>query len=93
MKIKKNVKCRRANLLQFLSNQYQCIMEWADSYDLMQQDEKKMVLAHLIERIEVRRGYYITVKFYVALEDFQKKAAEEKIRVEESPTTYFSTAL
>lgn len=35
--------------LQFLTNQYQCIMEWADSYDLMQQDEKKMVLAHLNE--------------------------------------------
>ena len=79
--------------LQFLTNQYQCIMEWADSYDLMQQDEKKMVLAHLIERIEVYRGYHITVKFYVALEDFQKNAAEEKIRIEESPKTYFSTAL
>ncbi len=79
--------------LQFLTNQYQCIIEWADSYDLMQQDEKKMVLAHLIERIEVCRGYHITVKFYVALEDFQKNAAEEKIRIEESPNTYFSTAL
>jgi len=81
------------NHLRFLSNQYKCIMEWADSYDLMQQDEKKMVLAHLIERIEVSRGYYITVKFYVALEDFQRNNSVNKIQVEEANDTYFSTAL
>ena len=56
-------------------------------------DLKKMILAHLIEKIEVNRSYYITVRFYVALEDFQRTAPFEKIKVEEAAKTYISRAV
>ena len=81
------------NHVKFLSSQYQSIMEWADTYDLMQQDEKKMVLAHLIERIEVRRDYYISVTFYVALEDFRRETADGKTQISEAQRTFFTMAL
>ena len=81
------------NHVKFLSSQYQSIMEWADTYDLMQRDEKKMVLAHLIERIEVRRDYYLSVTFYVALEDFRKDAADGKTQISEAQRTFFTMAL
>jgi len=81
------------NHVKFLSSQYQSIMEWADTYDLMQQDEKKMVLAHLIERIEVRRDYYLSVTFYVALEDFRRETADGKTQISEAQRTFFTMAL
>lgn len=81
------------NHVKFLSSQYQSIMEWADTYDLMQRDEKKMVLAHLIERIEVRRDYYISVTFYVALEDFRRETADGKTQISEAQRTFFTMAL
>lgn len=81
------------NHVKFLSSQYQSIMEWADTYDLMQRDEKKMVLAHLIERIEVRRDYYLSVTFYVALEDFRRETADGKTQISEAQRTFFTTAL
>lgn len=79
--------------VKFLSSQYQSIMEWADTYDLMQRDEKKMVLAHLIERIEVRRDYYLSVTFYVALEDFRRETADGKTQISEAQRTFFTMAL
>ena len=81
------------NHVKFLSSQYQSIMEWADTYDLMQRDEKKMVLAHLIERIEVRRDYYISVTFYVALEDFRRETADGKTQISEAQRTFFTMTL
>lgn len=81
------------NHVKFLSSQYQSIMEWADTYDLMQRDEKKMVLAHLIERIEVRRDYYLSVTFYVALEDFRRETADGKTQISEAQRTFFTMAL
>lgn len=81
------------NHIKFLSSQYQSIMEWADTYDFMQRDEKKMVLAHLIERIEVRRDYYISVTFYVALEDFRRETADGKTQISEAQRTFFTMAL
>ena len=81
------------NHVKFLSSQYQSIMEWADTYDLMQWDEKKMVLAHLIERIEVRRDYYLSVTFYVALEDFRRETVDGKTQISEAQRTFFTMAL
>lgn len=78
---------------QQLSGQYQNILKWADTYDWAELDEKKMILAHLIERIEIRRGYCITVKFFIALEEFQRLMSNDKISVEEADKAYFSMAL
>lgn len=78
---------------QQLSGQYQNILKWADTYDWAELDEKKMILAHLIEKIEIRRGYCITVKFFIALEEFQRLMSNEKISIEEADKAYFSMAL
>lgn len=78
---------------QQLSGQYQNILKWADTYDWAELDEKKMILAHLIERIEIRRGYCITVKFFIALEEFQRLMSNDKNSIEEADKAYFSMAL
>lgn len=81
------------NDIQFMSNQYQNILRWADEYDWADLDEKKMILAHLIERIEVRRDYHITIKFYIALENFVQFASTDKTHIKEAENTYYTMAL
>ena len=81
------------NDIQFMSNQYQNILKWADEYDWADLDEKKMILAHLIERIEVRRDYHITIKFYIALDNFVQYASAAKTHIKEAENTYYSMAL
>ncbi len=79
--------------LHFLANQYENIRQWADVFDNAELEEQKMILARLIERIEVTRDYYITVKFFVALDEFLKSTTSDKITVEEAENTYLSIAL
>ena len=78
--------------IQFLSVQYKNITEWADQFDEASLDEQRMMLAHLIDRIEVDRDYHISVHFYVALEDFQEAVKTENVSIFEADRCYFAAA-
>ena len=54
------------------------IRDWADAFDLMDVDEKRMVLAHMIQRITIRDGYFLTIYFYLSTEDFTEVIAASK---------------
>jgi len=56
--------------LQYLSEQYRSITDWAKEFDHADNDTRKMILARLIERIEVGRDYHLTIKFFVTIEEF-----------------------
>ena len=56
--------------LQYLSEQYKQITDWAKEFDLADNDTKKMIMARLNERIAASRNYKLTIKFFVSLEDF-----------------------
>ncbi len=56
--------------LQYLCEQYKSITDWAKEFDHADNDAKKMILARLIERIEVDRDYHLTIKFFVTIEEF-----------------------
>ena len=62
-----------ANRLQYLSEQYSHISDWASEFDHASTDEKKMILARIIEKIEVDRDYHITITFFVSLDDFTQQ--------------------
>ena len=59
--------------LQYLSEQYSHISDWASEFDHASTDEKKMILARIIEKIEVDRDYHITITFFVSLDDFTQQ--------------------
>jgi hypothetical protein len=61
-----------------LADQFEHIRDWAQVFDEVTPDEKKMILSRMIERIEVRRDYHITIRFYIAVNDFRE--AIEKSR-------------
>ncbi len=78
--------------IQFLSVQYKNITEWAEQFDDASLDEQRMMLAHLIDRIEVDRDYNISVHFYVAMEDFQEAVKTENVSIFEADRCYFAAA-
>ena len=54
------------------------IKDWADTFDQMDVDEKRMVLAHMIQRITIRDGYFMTIYFYLSTEEFMETIAASK---------------
>ena len=83
------VECRREReneeaKLDYLSSQYKNISDWAEVFDDASIEEKKMILAKIIERIEVDRHYHLTVHFFVTLSDFETMSQVEGVTVVEA---------
>jgi len=51
------------------------LMEWADLFDKANKETRHMILARLIDRVEVGAGYKVTVKFKITYEQFLGTAA------------------
>ena len=58
--------------LKKLTEQYAHIADWSKEFDAADNDAKKMILAKLIERIEVDRDYHLTIRFFISLQDFEQ---------------------
>lgn len=69
---------KQASLVQ----QYKHISDWAQEFDRCESDEKKMILARLIEKITIDRDYHIRIYFSIFLEDFD---GEEHLAAENTP--------
>ena len=83
------VECRREReneeaKLDYLSSQYKNISDWAEVFDDASIEEKKMILAKIIERIEVDRHYHLTIHFFVTLSDFETMSQVEGVTVVEA---------
>ena len=78
--------------LRYLSDQYARISDWASEFDHVPTDEKKMILARIIERIEVDRQYHIKITFFVSMEDFSRKCTESdsRLEIQETEKMYLS---
>ena len=50
--------------------QYDEVVSWAELYDSAEHKAKKMIIANLINRIEISRGYRIDIDFNIELEHF-----------------------
>ncbi len=51
------------------------LIEWADMFEEANKETRHMILARLIERVEVGAGYKVTVKFKITYEQFLGSAA------------------
>lgn len=70
-----------------LTEQYRHIADWAQEFDRCSTDEKKMILARIIEKITVDKEYHITIHFFVTLEDFRHEAKPNQPKVTITETT------
>ncbi len=80
--------------LQYLSEQYAHISDWAAELDHASMDEKKMILARIIEKIEVDRDYHPTITFFVSLDDFTQEitGSMDGLDIQESTKIYRTLA-
>jgi len=62
-----------------LSAEFLKISNWAATYDDAPLAAKKMIAAHLIDRITISRGYQIEVFFNITLEQFNLGLTSERI--------------
>lgn len=46
------------------------LFEWAELFDEANKETRHMILARLIERVEVGTGYNVTIKFKITYEQF-----------------------
>jgi len=50
---------------------YDEVISWTELYDAAEHSAKKMIIANLINRIEVSRGYKIHIDFNIDLSHFK----------------------
>lgn len=49
---------------------YNDMLDWAFAYGKASQSAKKVIISHLIERVDVYRGYKLKIKFRIGIEQF-----------------------
>lgn len=59
-----------ANQLTKMGEQYDELLEWASAYKGAPMAAKKMIVSHLIERVDVFRGYKLKIKLNISIEQF-----------------------
>lgn len=65
-----------------IKTEYAQLVSWATLYDTCTFEAKKMIIAQLVDRIEVKRDYEIDVKFNVSFEGLQDLYLEAETPLE-----------
>lgn len=60
----------QATLTEGLDGKYEQFRSWAEVFDRASREEQKMIVCQLIQRVEIRKGYEITVDFNPTYEQF-----------------------
>ena len=53
-----------------MGQQYDDILEWSTAYDHVTIPAKKVIVSHIIERVDVHRGYQLHIKLNLSVEQF-----------------------
>ncbi len=51
------------------------LLSWADAFDQASVEEKHMIIARLVERIEIGHDYEVEIKFRISVEQYMRIAA------------------
>lgn len=53
-----------------IAKQYDNLLDWATAYDSATMSAKKVIASHMIEEVEVYRGYRLKIKLNISVEQF-----------------------
>ncbi len=53
-----------------IAKQYDDLLNWANAYDTASMSAKKVIASHMIDRVDVFRGYKLNVKLNISVEQF-----------------------
>ena len=51
------------------------LLSWADTFDEANAETKHMIIARLVERIEINHDYEVQIKFRISVEEYMRIAA------------------
>ena len=51
------------------------LLSWADAFDQASVEEKHMIIARLVERIEIGHDYEVQIKFRISVKQYMRIAA------------------
>lgn len=53
-----------------IAKQYDALLDWATAYDTASMSAKRTIASHMIERVDVHRGYRLNIKLNISVEQF-----------------------
>lgn len=53
-----------------IAKQYDNLLNWADAYGTASMSAKKVIASHMIDRVDVSRGYRLNIKLNISVEQF-----------------------
>ena len=70
--------------------QFSRITAWRDEFDTADVETKKMILARIIEKITIEKGYKIHISFYLTREEIMKEFHSGEVEISEADTWYLT---
>lgn len=61
---------KREQYAEEMAKQYDELLDWATAYNSASMSAKKVIASHVIERVDVRRGYELNIKLNMSVEQF-----------------------
>lgn len=78
--------------LQSMYEQFNNISAWAEEFDQVDIERKKMILAKIIQRITVEKDYKIHIQFFFTQERMMEAFKAANIKISEAKTWYIAGA-
>ena len=65
------------------------MLDWSELYDKSTTEAKKTILAQLIDRVTIKKGYQVDIVFNVSYEQFMEvcKTRKKKAQIEQEQPT------
>ena len=70
--------------------QFSRIAAWSEEFDTADVETKKMILARIIEKITIEKGYKIHISFYLTREEIMKEYHSGEVEISEADTWYLT---
>ena len=76
--------------LKNMYEQFSRIAAWSEEFDTADVETKKMILARIIEKITIEKGYKIHISFYLTREEIMKELHSGEVEISEADTWYLT---
>ena len=85
-----NEKETEESRIQNMYEQFSRITAWRDEFNTADVETKKMILARIIQRITIEKGYKIHIHFYLTREELLKELQAREVKISEAKSWYLT---
>ena len=76
--------------IQNMYEQFSWINAWREEFDAANVKTKKMILARIIEKITIEKGYRIHIHFYLTREELIRELQPGEVEISEAKSWYLT---